>query len=277
MRGVSRASLAVVLEKLESVLSGGSKKKDGALQRTVAEELFAIVGLLDSNARLRRMLSDPAVHGDRRATLAADVLSQSSLSDATTEIVEEIVRASWSKPADLVDAADEVAAQALFAGAEQADALDEVEDELFRFGRILDREPALRSALTDPSLPTGRKVELLDALLDDRVQDATSVLVRELALHPRGRTIDRGLEDYARMAAARRERLVARVRTVVPLTDAQMTRLASALAERLGHDVHLNVELDPDLIGGVTVRVGDVLFDGSISHRLTLARQVMTG
>jgi F-type H+-transporting ATPase subunit delta len=277
MRGVSRASLAVVREQLDSVLTGGSKKKDAALQRTVAEELFAIVGLLDGNARLRRMLSDPAVQGDRRAQLAADVLSSSSLSEVTTQIVEEIVRASWSKPADLIDAADEMAAQALFAGAEQAGALDEVEDELFRFGRILNREPALRSALTDPSLPVERKVELLDALLDDRVQDATRVLVRELALHPRGRTIDRGLEDYARMAAARRERLVARVRTVVPLTDAQLTRLASALADRLGHDVHLNVELDPDLIGGVTVRVGDVLFDGSVSHRLTLARQVMTG
>jgi F-type H+-transporting ATPase subunit delta len=277
MRGVSRGSLAVVREQLDSVLTGGSKKKDAALQRTVAEELFAIVGLLDGNARLRRMLSDPAVHGDRRAQLAADVLSSSSLSDATNQIVEEIVRAPWSRPADLVDAADEMAAQALFAGAEQADALDEVEDELFRFGRILNREPALRSALTDPSLPAERKIELLDALLDDRVQDATRVLVRELALHPRGRTIDRGLEDYARMAAARRERLVARVRTVVPLTDAQLTRLASALADRLGHDVHLNVELDPDLIGGVTVRVGDVLFDGSVSHRLTLARQVMTG
>jgi len=277
MRGVSRASLADVREQLDSVLTGGSKKNDTALQRTVAEELFSIVGLLDANARLRRMLSDPAVHADRRAQLAADVLSSSSLSDATMAIVEAIVRASWSRPADLVDAADELAAQALFAGAEHAGALDEVEDELFRFARILDREPALRSALTDPSLPAERKVELLDALLDDRVQDATRVLVRELALHPRGRTIDRGLEDYARLAAARRERLVARVRTVVPLTDAQQTRLASALADRLGHDVHLNVELDPDLIGGVTVRVGDILFDGSVSHRLALARQVMTG
>jgi F-type H+-transporting ATPase subunit delta len=276
MQGVSRASLAAVREQLDSLLTGGSKK-DAAEQRKVAEELFAIVGLLEANPRLRRMLSDPAVHGDRRASLAADVLSESSLSDATNEIVEALVRASWSRPADLVDAADQMAAQALFAGAEHADALDEVEDELFRFARILDREPALRSALTDPSLPAGRKTELLDALLDDRVQDATRVLVRELALHPRGRTIDRGLEEYARVAAARRERLVARVRTVVPLTDAQLTRLSSALAERLGHEVHLNVELDPDLIGGLTVRVGDVLFDGSVSHRLALARRVMTG
>jgi F-type H+-transporting ATPase subunit delta len=276
MQGVSRASLAGVREQLDSLLTGGSKKA-AAEQRKVAEELFAIVGLLEANPRLRRMLSDPAVHGDRRAQLAADVLGGSSLSDATKQIVEALVRASWSRPADLVDAADQMAAQALFAGAEHANALDEVEDELFRFGRILARESALRSALTDPSLPAERKIKLLDALLDDRVQDATRDLVRELALHPRGRTIDRGLEEYARVAAARRERLVARVRTAVPLTDAQLTRLGSALAERLGHDVHLNVELDPDLIGGLTVRVGDVLFDGSVSHRLALARRLMTG
>src|SRR5688500_6841498 len=93
MRGVSRASLADDREQLDSLLTGGStKKNDTALQRTVAEELFSIVGLLDANARLRRMLSDPAVHADRRAQLAADVLSSSSLSDSTRTIVEAAVR-----------------------------------------------------------------------------------------------------------------------------------------------------------------------------------------
>jgi F-type H+-transporting ATPase subunit delta len=276
MRGVSRASLATAWEKLDGLLLGGSKRV-AAEQRTIAEELFAFVSLLDSNARLRRMVSDPGVDPDRRARLAADLLESSSLSEQTLEVVESLVRSSWGRPVDLVDSADQLAAQALFAGAEQTGDLDDVEDELFRFGRIIDREPQLRSALTSPSLPADRKAELLDALLDDRVHDATKVLVRELVLHPRGRTIDRGLEEYARLAAARRERLVARVRTVVPLTDEQLENLAASLAERLGHEVHLNVELDPDLVGGLTVRVGDVLFDGSIAHRLALARQVMTG
>lgn len=275
MRGVSRASLASAWEKLDGLLP--SSRKVAAQQRAIAEELFAVVGLLDSNARLRRMLSDPGVHADRRASLAADILESSSLSEQTSEVVEALVRSTWGKPVDLVDAADQLAAQALFAAAEQSGNLDDVEDELFRFGRILDREPQLRSALTSPSLPAERKSELLDALLRERVQDATHVLVRELVLHPRGRTIDRGLEEYGRLAAARRERLVARVRTVVPLTDEQLEHLAASLAERLGHEVHLNVELAPDLIGGLTVRVGDVLFDGSVAHRLALARQVMTG
>lgn len=275
MQGVSRSSLATVREKLDSVLSGG-KKKDAEAEQQVAEELFAVVALLDSNARLRRMLSDPAVDAGRRERLAADLFA-SRLSAPSSAVVESLVGASWGRPGDLVDAADELAAQALFAMAQQVEVLDEVEDELFRFGRILDREPTLRRALTDPSLPADRKTELLQALLGDRVQAATLVLVREVVLRPRGRTIDRGLEEYGRLAAARRERLVAQVWTVVPLSSAQQERLGAALASRLGHQVHLNIELDPDLIGGLTVRVGDVLFDGSITHRLALARRVMTG
>ena len=275
MLGVSRGSLVTVRAKLDSVLTAG-KKSDAAAQRKVAEELFGVVALLDANARLRRLLSDPSVDPGRRARLAADLLGE-RLAAPSSEVVEALVRASWGRPTDLVDATDELAAQALFSMAELADALDEVEDELFRFGRILDREPTLRRALTDPSLPADRKTELLEALLGDRVQEATLALVREVVLRPRGRTIDRGLDEYGRLAAARRERLVARVRTVVPLTDEQLDRLGRGLAARLGHEVHLNVELDPDLVGGLTVRVGDILFDGSVAHRLALARRVMTG
>jgi F-type H+-transporting ATPase subunit delta len=275
MLGVSRGSLATVRARLDSILSGDSKK-DAAVKQQVAEELFAVVELLDGNARLRRMLSDPAVDASRREQLAADLFAD-RLSELTSEIVEALVGASWGKPADLVDAGDELAAQALFAMAEQVDVLDEVEDELFRFGRILDREPALRRALTDPALPSSRKTELVEALLGDKVQKPTLVLVCEVVLRPRGRTIDRGLEEYARLAAARRERLVARVRSAVPLTDEQLEHLAGSLAARLGHPVQLNVELAPELIGGLTVRVGDVLFDGSIAHRIALARRVMTG
>lgn len=275
MLGVSRGSLVEVRDKLDSVLSGDAKKDADAKQK-VGEELFAVLQVLDRNAQLRRMLSDPAVDADRRERLAADLFAD-LLSAPSSEIVASLVRASWGKPKDLIDATDELAAQALFAMAEQVDVLDEVEDELFRFGRILDREPALRRALTDPSLPDDHKTELLDALLGDKVQAATMVLVREVVLRPRGRTIDRGLEEYGRLAAARRERLVAQVRTAVPLTSKQLEHLAASLESRLGHPVALNVELDPDLVGGLTVRVGDVLFDGSIAHRLALARRVMTG
>ena len=275
MQGVSRGSLATVRDKLDSVFDAGTKK-EAAAQRQVAEQLFAALEVLDANAQLRRLLSDPAIEADRKARLAADVFGE-QLSAQAAEILEAVVRSPWGRPSDLIAALDELAAEALFATAEKVNVLDEVEDELFRFGRILDREPTLRSALTDPSLPDDRKTDLIEALLGDRVQDATLVLVREVVLRPRGRTIDRALEEYGRLAAARRERLVAQVRTAVPLTSKQLKHLAASLKSRLGHPVALNVELDPDLLGGLTVRVGDVLFDASIAHRLAVARRVMTG
>jgi F-type H+-transporting ATPase subunit delta len=272
MRGVSRQSLQAVHERVRELTADSTAKK----LRTLAGELFAVVHLLTAQPRLRRMVSDPGVGADQRAELLRGVLGD-RLSAEAAEVVDVLVRSPWSRPADLVDAADDVAAEVLFAAEEKDGKLDDVEDELFRFGRILEREPRLRSALTDPSLPADRKESLLAALLDGKVREATKVLVREVVLHPRGRTVDRGLEEYSRQAAARRERLIARVRSVVPLTDTQMKRLADGLAAELGHSVHLNVEIDPDMVGGLTVRVGDELYDASIAHRIATVRRLMAG
>jgi F-type H+-transporting ATPase subunit delta len=272
MRGVSRDSLAKALAEADRLVA---ESGPDAL-RSIAGELFTIVHLLSTEARLRRVVSDPGVAADQRAALLSDVLG-ARVSQRALQVAEVLVRSQWSTPRDLLDATDEVAANVLFAAEESDGTLDEVEDELFRFARILEREPELRSALTDPSLPAERKQSLLDALLGGKVRPATEALVLEVTLHERGRTIDRGLEEYGRLAAARRDRLVARVTSAVPLSDAQLTRLASTLATQLGHQVHLNLEIDEALVGGITVRVGDELYDGSIAHRIALARRLMTG
>jgi F-type H+-transporting ATPase subunit delta len=195
----------------------------------------------------------------------------------TAQVLDAVVRQSWSVSTDAVDTIDELAAQALFTVAERRDELDDVEDAFFRFGRIVDREPGLRAALSDRALPDDRKASLLDSLLDGKVPDAMLTLVREVVLHPRGRTFDRGLDEYAQLAAARRGRLVARVRTVVAPTPEQIERLQAALATQLGHHVHVNIEIDPTMIGGITIRVGDELFDGSIAHRIAEARRYVAG
>lgn len=272
MRGVSRDSLAKAHAEADRLVADSAPD---AL-RSIAAELFAIVHVLSTEARLRRVVSDPGVAADQRAALLSDVLG-ARVSQRALEVAEILVRSQWSTPRDLLDATDEIAADVLFAAEETDGTLDEVEDELFRFARILEREPSLRSALTDPSLPAERKQSLLDALLGGKVRPATEALVVEVALHSRGRTIDRGLEEYGRLAAARRERLVARVTSAVALSAAQQTRLAETLASQLGHQVHLNLEVDEALVGGITVRVGDELYDGSVAHRIALARRLMTG
>jgi F-type H+-transporting ATPase subunit delta len=270
MRGVSRISLAALVDQLRELTADA----DDATVRELGTDLFSVVHLLDAQPRLRRVLSDPALPADGRAELMRSLLT-GRVSDLAGRVVEALVEETWSRPGDLVDAADQLAAEALFTVAERGDQLDDIEDALFRFGRILDREVTLRAALTDPSLATDRKLGILDELLSGKVGDETGTLIREVLLHPRGRTVERGLEEYARLAAARRDRLVAHVRTVVALTEEQMTRLAEALGAQLGHAVHLNIEIDPDIIGGISVRIGDELFDGTIATRIAQARRLM--
>ncbi len=91
-------------------------------------------------------------------------------------------------------------------------------------------------------------------------------------MSPLGRSLDLSLEEYARLAARRRERLVAEVHVAVALTDAQRSRLVEALSAAYGHAVYLNVVLDPRISGGMTVRVGDELIDGSVATRLAEAQ-----
>jgi F-type H+-transporting ATPase subunit delta len=270
MRGVSRTSLGELVDQLRGLTTGA----DDATVRALGDDLFSVVHLLDAQPRLRRVLSDPALPADGRGQLIRSLLS-GRVSELAERVVEALVRETWSRPVDLVDAADQLAAEALFTVAERGDRLDDIEDALFRFGRILDREVALRAALTDPALAADRKLGLLDQLLGGKVGDETMTLVREVLLHPRGRTVERGLEEYARLAAARRDRLVAHVRTVVALTEEQLTRLADGLAAQLGHPVHLNIEIDPAIIGGISVRIGDELFDGTIVTRIVQARRLM--
>ena len=266
MRGISRASLAEVEERLGSVT--GSPQASSQL----GDELFAVAGLLASQSALRRALSDPSRPAEARSALAASLLA-AKVSDATAELVAAVAAARWSAPGDLTDAVEQLAVQAMVAAAEQEGRLDDLEDELFRFGRIVASNPGLRIALTNPFLSADAKRELLGQLLAGKVTPEAQRLIVQAAANPLGRSLDVSLEEYARLAARRRERLVAEVHVAVALTGQQRGRLAAALAVTYGHQVHLNVVLDPRVEGGMTVRVGDELIDGSVASRLAEARR----
>jgi F-type H+-transporting ATPase subunit delta len=270
MRGISRASLAEAQQRLTALTAPPA---DAA---ALGDELFAVVGLLSRQSALRRALSDPSRPGDARAGLAAGLLS-GKVSAAAAELVAAVAAARWSGPRDLLDAIEQLAAEAIVAAAEQAGRLDELEDELFRFGRIVGAQPDLRAALTNPFAAADGKRQLLNELLSGKVTPDALRLITQAAVNPLGRSLDASLEAYARIAAERRERLVAEVHVAVPLSDEQRGRLAAALAAAYGHQVHLNVVLDPKVAGGLTVRIGDELIDGSVATRLAEARRRLAG
>jgi F-type H+-transporting ATPase subunit delta len=167
-------------------------------------------------------------------------------------------------------------AEALFSVAEAEDALEVVEDELFRFARALEGEQRLRDALTDPTLPAERKRAVLGDVLGERANPHTVNLLRFLVEQGRARELPAIVDELVALAADRRQAAVADVRTAVPLDADHRERLADALGRATGKRVELKVVVDPSVVGGVVARVGDQVIDGTVRRRLELARERLT-
>jgi F-type H+-transporting ATPase subunit delta len=242
----------------------------------LSEQLYAVVSMLTEQGSLRRALSDPSTPKEPKVRVVDSLLGE-RLAPAAQEVVRQAVAARWSAPRDLLDALEELAVDAALGAAEAAGELDEVEDELFRFERLLDANPDLRSALTNRGYSLQARGELLHTLLDGKVSDVTLRLVDRAVLEPRGRTIERALGDLTRLAAQRRERLIAHVTTAVELTEDEQRELADALARVYDHGIRLQVIVDPALIGGLTVRIDDEIIDASVARQLAEARRRLTG
>lgn len=268
MRGASRAALTAARERLAHAVAGRS----AAEAARISDDLFAVVGLLDSEPGLRRALSDPSRDGADRAKLARDLL-RGKIDDAALAQVTGMATGRWSGAGDLGDAAEQVAVLAAAEGADIEGGLDELEDQLFRFGRILIANPDLRSALSNQLVPADGRRAVVTELLTGKVSEPALRLITQATLRPRGRSLDASLEFYVTLVAQLRERLVAEVHTAVALTDAQRGRLAAALVAVYGHEVHLNVVLDPQVLGGMSVRIGDELINGSVVSRLAELRR----
>jgi len=266
MRGISRASLAGLEERLAPLTASAQAAM------ALGNDLFIVAGSLARQPVLRRALTDPSRPAEARSAVAASLLA-GRVSEPAAGLVAAAAAERWSAAGDLAEAIEQLAAEAIVAAADAEGRLDELEDELFRFGRVVAREPELRIALTNPFVSADAKRELLGGLLAGKVTPEALRLIMEAAISPLGRSLDVSLEHYAQLAARRRERLVAEVRVAVALTDRQRQRLAATLARTYGHQVHLNVVLDPKVTGGMTVRVGDELIDGSVASRLAEARR----
>ncbi len=247
-----------------------------SLAATVGDELFAVLQLLDQEHALRRALADPSKPADEKGAIVAALL-HGKVTSATEELVAATVRSHWASSADMTDAVEQIATEAYAAAAEEAGQLDDLEDELFRFGRVVASEPELRAALGEPILPDDRKRVLLGALLDGKVTPVALRLITEMSLHPRGRSLVLSLEMCTRIAAERRQRLIAVVRTPAALTPEQRRRLADALAGIYGHEVYVNIVIDPTAMGGMTIQVGDELIDASVASRLAAVRRKLAG
>ena len=270
LQSASRESLSAAMARLDDHIDA-----TGAAElRRLADDLFAVLGLLEREHGLRRALADPSTPGASRSALADRLLS-GKVGRPALDLVSDLVTSRWSRSVDLLEALETLARAAAFGVAEKDGSLDRVEDELFRFGRILDREPELARLLSDSATPADKRVGLLRDVVGEKVAPVTATLLEQAVRTPRSRNLDVTAEELSELAAARRDRYVAHVRTPVRMTAEQEQRLTDSLTRLYGRPISLQVELDPDLLGGLVVRVGGELIDGSVAGRMAAARRTL--
>ncbi|MEJ7744920.1 MAG: F0F1 ATP synthase subunit delta [Nocardioidaceae bacterium] len=194
----------------------------------------------------------------------------------TVEVLAAAAGARWSSASDFVHALEQLGALALVIAAEREGQLSELEDELFRFGRIVTGDPDLRDALTNTQVPVEQRQALASALLEGKASGPAVHLVTQ-AVASRGRSFETAIEDFQGLAADRQQRLIALVRTVIDLNEQERARLAEALGRQYGRNIHLNIVVDPTVLGGIKVELGDDVIDGTVAGRLDDARRRMAG
>lgn len=270
MHGSSRGALAAARAALDQALSTDVDASD------LASELFAITAALDSSASLRRALTDPSREAPAKRDLAGSLFGD-KISEVAGRLLAELVGQRWSRERDLSDAVEMLAVEAEMASAEAAGRLDTVEDELFRFGRVVAGSPDLRDALRGRESTGADKADLAQRLLEGKASPETVRLARQALVAPRGQRLDRTLSGYLAVAARRREELIATVTAAAPLGHSEQERLARALSAHYDKPVQLNVTVDPAVLGGLRIQVGDEVVDGTIVRRLDEAKRRLAG
>ena len=276
MHASSRAAMEQAREALRAQTSGARSRNTGEVLLPLADELFAVAHVLDGQLSLRRALSDASVRPDDRAGLVRRLFS-SKVSSNTLEVLETVARQRWSRPLDLVEATETLAIEAALDAADARGELENVEDELFRFSRIVAGDDDLARILGNRSAPREGKAALLDRLLSGKVSPVTERLVRNSLTSSHVQNPENEIERLSTMAARRRGRSVAHVVSAVSLTATQEQRLVATLERLYGRTMGLQVQVDPAVLGGLVIRVDDEVIDGSVAHRLEAAGRRLAG
>jgi F-type H+-transporting ATPase subunit delta len=271
--GSSREALVEAESSLEAVLSARTPKAD---PQALAEDLFSVTQLLAAHPALRRALTDPGRSAQDRSGLAASLL-QGKVSATALDLVSGLAASRWSDARDIVDVTERLAVSAVLAAAEAAQRLDAVEDELFRFGRLVAGDAGLRDAFSQRTSGAGRKADLVSSLLAGKAAPETVRLAQHAVLAPRGVSAEEAITSYVESAARRRSQLIAEVTSAVPLGAAQLKRLVGALTKIYGRAVKTSTEVDPSIVGGLTVTIAGEVIDASLLSRISTVRQRLAG
>ena len=267
--GSSRKSLVTARASLDAALKG----VDANSASTLSSEIFFAADVLSTNIAVRRALTDPSRDGKAKAAFISELFGK-KIGALALGLITELSSLRWSAPKDLVLVLEQLAIEAEASAANIAGELDRVEDEIFTAATAFAGSSELRKALTSDA--TNAKAVLVADILKG-ASGSTVKLVSQMVNAWRGRSIESAFADYQWALAARRNRVIALVRVAAPLSQAQQDRLASTLTSKVGQPIRINIEIDPTVLGGVSVKFADERVDGSVSNRLAGAARALAG
>lgn len=267
MRGASADALAALTSELESKLQGGADAS------RIGDDLFTVSSVLRSEPALRRVVTDASLRSEAKVGLVTEIFG-GKVDQRTMDLVGSAVGRRWTVSRDLADALEHLGEVSVVRSA--GDDSGRLADELFAYGQAVNDNPDLRDALSDPSRSQDDKAVLVRSLLDGKALPAT-VALAEQALAGTYRTVAAALATYQQVAATVHGQRVATIRVAHPLSDADRQRLTDALSRQYDRQIHLNVVVDPDVLGGIRVEIGDDVIDGTVANRLDDARRKLAG
>jgi ATP synthase F0 subunit b/ATP synthase F1 delta subunit len=268
MSSASRKALCSLVDRFNEVAKG----LDVPQLSSLSDDLAAVTELLTRQTRLTRHLTDPADDSSAKLSLLEGVLA-GEIGDAALELCKSAVSARWSADSNLADGIEHVAQLALLVRAERDGVVDEVEEQLFWFGRILDAQPRLTTLLSDYTAPASGRVKLLNDILEDpfSVNSVTEQLFSQTVELLRGQRADEAVMELAELAVARRGEVIAHVVAAAELSDSQHSRLTDVLSRIYGQRVSVVLRINPGVLGGLNISVSDEVIDGTLSSRLAAA------
>ena len=269
--GSSRQSLVIARGKLDAAVKGAS----AASATELSSHLFFAAEVLADNSSLRRAIADQSRDVKAKAALVKDLFGKST-GDLAVAILTDVASLRWSATGDLVHVIEQLAIEAEASSANISNELDRVEDELFETSQMINDSFDLRKALVGHGSAEAKSA-LINEILGKKASPSTAKLAVALVKGLRGRSLEAAFADFLFGLANRRNRLIAVVRTAVAMSDSQKARLASAIEKQVGQPIRVNIEIDPAIIGGVSVKFADELVDGSVSNRLANAGRELAG
>jgi F-type H+-transporting ATPase subunit delta len=267
--GSSRQSLVAARTALDAAVKG----VDAQAASTLSAELFFAADVLGSNISVRRALTDTSRDAAAKGTLIKDLLA-SKVGKAAVGLLTDLSALRWSGAKDLVQVIEQLAIEAEATAANISGELDRVENEMFVISNTISNSSELRKAFKSDAHVA--KAQLAAELLKN-ASSSTTKLVSQMVNAWRGRSIESAFADFQWALAARRNRVIALVRVAAPMSQAQQDRLEAALNKQVGQPVRMNIEIDPSVLGGVSVKFADEMVDGSVSNRLAGAARALAG